>query len=106
MTTEYEYAPDEAPDHIDLDPRSMTLDPEAIDLLEGNGWDTYGVHLVGADDDTWVAYAQELADDIGAVDVNAGWPSSHIDWCGAAVALSQDHAEVTYHGRSYYGREN
>lgn len=49
-------------------------------------------------------YARELADDIGAVDKNAGWPTRCIDWEQAAAELAQDYTTVTYQGNDYYNR--
>jgi hypothetical protein len=46
-------------------------------------------------------YAQELADDIGAIDSNAGWPTCHIDWDAAAESLRQDYTEVEFDGVTY-----
>ena len=53
-------------------------------------------------DSYFVEYAQELADDIGAVDSDAGWPSAHIDWPAAAEALQMDYSEVELDGISFW----
>lgn len=50
-------------------------------------------------------YAQELADDIGAIDRDAKWPCNCIDWDEAADQLKQDYTvheigDVTYYSRS------
>lgn len=55
-------------------------------------------------DDYFKEYAQELADDIGAVDKDLGWPGSFIDWDAAADALRQDYTSVTYDGDDYLVR--
>ena len=47
-------------------------------------------------------YAQELAEDTGAIDRNAKWPLTHIDWDEAAEELKHDYSEVTIAGRSYW----
>ena len=49
-------------------------------------------------------YARELADDIGAIDRNAGWPCNCIDWEQAARELAVDYSVVTYQGEDYYVR--
>jgi len=49
-------------------------------------------------------YAEQLADDIGAIDRDAGWPVCHIDWKAAAEALAQDYTEVTFGGNTYLWR--
>ena len=50
------------------------------------------------------AYAQELAEDIGAVDRNAAWPLTCIDWTEAAKELEQDYTLVSYQGEDYFIR--
>lgn len=49
-------------------------------------------------------YAEELADDIGAIDRNASWPLSFIDWEAAADALKQDYTTVDFDGVEYWTR--
>lgn len=49
-------------------------------------------------------YAMELADDIGAVDANASWPNTYIDWDAAAEALQQDYSSIEYQGIDYWYR--
>ena len=56
------------------------------------------------DKDDFEEYAQELAEDIGAIDRNASWPLQHIDWTAAAEALADDYTEVSYLGTDYYVR--
>jgi antirestriction protein len=50
-------------------------------------------------------YARELADDIGAVNNVASWPSMYIDWEAATEALQMDYTEVVYDGVTYWTRE-
>jgi hypothetical protein len=54
--------------------------------------------------DSFVEYAEELAEDIGAIDRDAGWPLQYIDWEAAADALRQDYTEVDFDGDTYYVR--
>lgn len=49
-------------------------------------------------------YAQELAEDIGAVNRNADWPNNCIDWDAAAEQLKMDYAEVDFDGKAYWIR--
>jgi hypothetical protein len=65
-------------------------------------WDD-GATLIPEDE--FEDYARELAEDIGAIDRDAGWPLMHIDWEAAADALKQDYAEVTYQGTTYLVRD-
>jgi hypothetical protein len=49
-------------------------------------------------------YAQDLADDIGAINRNANWPACCIDWDEAATMLQQDYMSVTFDGVDYWIR--
>ncbi len=49
-------------------------------------------------------YAQDLADDIGAINADATWPCNCIDWDEAARQLKQDYTEVEFDGVTYYVR--
>jgi predicted lipid-binding transport protein (Tim44 family) len=49
-------------------------------------------------------YAQELADDIGAIDRNAKWPLDCIDWEKAARELQMDYTSVEFSGVTYWVR--
>lgn len=62
----------------------------------------YGVTLVR--DDYFERYAQEFADEIGAIDANAGWPNSCIDWERAARELQMDYISVEIDGTTYWYR--
>lgn len=51
-------------------------------------------------------YAEQLADDIGAIDTrkSRGWPLDYIDWDAAAEALQQDYMSVDFGGVTYWIR--
>lgn len=49
-------------------------------------------------------YAQQLADDIGAVNANATWPNNCIDWEQAARELVVDYTSVDFDGVAYFVR--
>jgi hypothetical protein len=49
-------------------------------------------------------YAQELAEDIGAIPADAGWPSRCIDWDQAARELQQDYSSIEFDGITYWTR--
>lgn len=49
-------------------------------------------------------YAQQLAEDIGAIDNNAKWPNTCINWDEAASELQQDYTSVTFDGVDYWIR--
>lgn len=49
-------------------------------------------------------YAQTLAEDIGAIDRNATWPLTCIDWAQAARELQMDYSTVEYDGVTFWYR--
>jgi hypothetical protein len=62
----------------------------------------YGETLIR--DSAFRDYAEQLADEIGAVSADATWPTSYIDWDAAADALRQDYTEVDFGGVAYLVR--
>lgn len=90
----------EAGDEPDIHPERA----EAIRELADEGiedW-TFGATLIH--ESYFKTYAQELAEDIGAIDRDAAWPLSYIDWDAAADALKMDYTAVTFDGETYYVR--
>lgn len=55
-------------------------------------------------DSYFQTYAQELADDIGAIPSDAAWPLTCIDWERAARELRQDYTSVDFDGVTYWVR--
>ena len=49
-------------------------------------------------------YAEQLADDIGAINGKEGWPLMHIDWKAAADDLKQDYTSVELQGQEFWTR--
>lgn len=49
-------------------------------------------------------YAEQLAEDIGAIDSNANWPVNCIDWEKAADELKADYSRVDFDGVDYWIR--
>lgn len=71
---------------------------------EGEGsrdW-THGETLIR--DSYFEEYAQQLAEDIGAIDRDASWPNDCIDWEKAADALKMDYFSVDFDGVEYWIR--
>lgn len=64
--------------------------------------DWYPVTLVR--DSYFKDYAQELADDIGAIPAGASWPCTCIDWDQAARELRMDYSSVEFDGVTYWTR--
>lgn len=52
----------------------------------------------------FVNYAQELAEDIGAIPKDAQWPCTCIDWEQAARELQMDYTGADFDGVTYYVR--
>jgi hypothetical protein len=63
---------------------------------------THGETLIR--DSYFQRYAEELADDIGAIDSDAKWPLSCIDWEQAARELQMDYTSVDFDGVTYWIR--
>jgi hypothetical protein len=55
-------------------------------------------------DTSFMDYAQELAEDIGAIGQNLQWPLMYIDWEAAADALKMDYSPVDFDGVEYWVR--
>ena len=49
-------------------------------------------------------YAMQRAEDIGAIDRNAVWPNTYIDWDQAAGELKMDYSAVDFDGVTYWIR--
>lgn len=49
-------------------------------------------------------YAQELAEELGAIPDGYSWPQSHIDWEAAASALQQDYTSYELAGHTFWAR--
>jgi Antirestriction protein (ArdA) len=78
------------------------LKSQYIDLYGESSWE-FGARFIR--DSYFEEYAQELADDIGAINENAGWPNNYIDWEAAARELQYDYSEVDFDGIAYWTRE-
>ena len=55
-------------------------------------------------DSYFVEYAQQLAEDIGAINSDAQWPNNHIDWQAAAKELEIDYTSYEINGETYWAR--
>jgi hypothetical protein len=62
----------------------------------------YGATLIR--DSYFTDYAQELAEDIGAIKSDATWPNNCIDWDQAARELQMDYTSVEFDGVAYWVR--
>jgi hypothetical protein len=106
---EIEAANDAADDGEDDDRDQDARDEEtellaAIRELADQGIEDWEDGATLIREDYFKTYAQEFAEDIGAMpDANA-WPGSYIDWDRAADALAMDYTSVTFLGTDYYVR--
>jgi len=92
--------------------QDMVMEFKALRLflgeMCGNGgdeqWrgDWYPVTIVR--DSYFTEYAQELAEDIGAVNRDMRWPYTCIDWEKAASELQQDYTSVNFDNIIYWVR--
>lgn len=55
-------------------------------------------------DSHWQTYAEQFAEDIGAVNSDERWPNNHIDWEAAARELQSDYSAVEFKGVTYWMR--
>ncbi len=77
---------------------SMFRDEHMGDFPE---W-SFGTTLIR--DSFFTQYAEEFAEDIGAVSRDSDWPNCHIDWDAAARSLQMDYTQVIFDGSIYWGR--
>lgn len=99
----------------DVDPaRDADLASEHCQLahiladLQGMGgdeqWRGHWYPLILIRDSHFRDYAEELADDIGAIPKDAGWPLTCIDWEQAARELRYDYSAIDIDGATYWTR--
>jgi hypothetical protein len=79
-----------------------------LDELRGNGgghqWHGVWYPSTLVRDSYFTEYAQELAEEIGAISSDGAWPYSYIDWESAARELQMDYTSVEYDGVTYWYR--
>jgi uncharacterized protein (UPF0335 family) len=61
-----------------------------------------GVMLIR--DNYFETYAQQFAEDTGAIPKDLSWPACHIDWEAACESLQQDYTAVEWDGVTYWYR--
>lgn len=96
-------------DELEDDPSEQSEDHElerllafAADLKNYAEDYSYGVAVI--EESSFEEYAQQLAEEIGAVDPDVKWPMKCIDWKQAARELKYDYSAVAWEGRIYYTR--
>lgn len=78
-----------------------TLEAFAEDGEQFADW-SYGETFIR--DSYFTEYAQELAEDIGAIDRDAQWPLYCIDWEHAARDLRVDYSSIELDGITFWAR--
>jgi hypothetical protein len=71
---------------------------------EGEGVPDWEDGVILIRDDYFQTYAQELADEIGAINRAATWPNNCIDWERAARELQVDYTALDFDGETYWAR--
>lgn len=107
---------DELENDLDTDRNGNVLDTEfnetSLDELkilkslrsEGEQYSDWKEGATLIRDSYFKEYAQQFADDIGAIDANAAWPLNHIDWDAAADELQMDYTSLDFDGVEYWMR--
>lgn len=55
-------------------------------------------------EESFEEYAEQVAEEIGAIERGGGWPLSYIDWSRAADALKMDYRSIEWDGTTYWYR--
>ena len=72
-----------------------------IDKCSNYGDFDHGTSVIA--DDYFKTYAQDLANDIGAIDQRStDWPCNHIDWDAAADDLKHDYMSIDFNDETYW----
>lgn len=101
-STDFEEWLKEQHDAGDSDAEELIALRKLQDEAEGSADWQHGETLIR--DSYFEQYAEELADDIGAINSKAGWPLTCIDWKEAADQLKQDYMSVDFDGVTYWIR--
>lgn len=108
------FDPDSEPDHDEVEERANAneiwdafaeYEPLKKFCDEGEGYApdwNHGETLIN--DAYFTEYAEQLAEDIGAVDRDAAWPKNCIDWEAAADQLKTDYTAIEYDEQTFWVR--
>lgn len=79
-----------------------------VEELRGYGgdhrWDGDWFPVTLIRDSYFVEYAQELAEEVGAINPEASWLANYIDWSAVADDLKMDYSAVEFDGVDYWYR--
>lgn len=73
-----------------------------IEMYNESSW-RFGAQFIR--DSYFEDYAQELAEDIGAINAEAVWPNNFIDWERAASELKMDYMSIEFGGVDFWTQE-
>lgn len=90
------------PDQLNDDQAKMLTELLSVRDSCGSEW-KYGVAYIR--ESHWTEYAQQLAEDVGAIPDDAKWPCNCIDWEEAASQLAQDYSQIDIDGTTFYYRD-
>jgi antirestriction protein len=87
-------------------------DPDTYEAWRKALWEDAGYEIADVaeneptliPEDDFTEYAQELAEEIGAITQEQRWPTYCIDWERAARELKMDYTSVEVNGITYYFR--
>jgi len=74
------------------------------DESEGYSGDKFRDGITFIADSYFEQYAREFAEEIGAIDDDAKWPATCIDWSAAAHELQHDYASIELDGNTFWYR--
>ena len=69
--------------------------------VDSSEWDA-GIQFIA--DYYFEDYAQEFAEDVGAISKTTEWPANCIDWEQATRELQMDYTSVSFDGNDYWYR--
>jgi hypothetical protein len=100
---------DNSPEQFMSDDMEELTGLEALlDDLRGNGgdeqWEGHWYPVTLIRDSHFKDYAQQFAEDVGAIDDNARWPCTCIDWDQAARELQMDYSSTEFNETTYWYR--
>lgn len=103
VRTLIEETPEEWLEPLDTDDIEKLADLLSLDE-QGEGCSDWRFGTTLILDEYFPEYARELAEDIGSVGRNAGWPVDCIDWSEAADALKMDYTSLEVGHYTYWVR--
>jgi len=86
------------------DANELAVLNKLVEDLRNNSSNTPEDGITLVRDSYFETYAQEFAEDIGAINRNLDWPINCIDWAQATRYLQMDYCQVDFDGAIYWVR--